>query len=156
MRRAALAMGCSLMLAVAGCASDQAQKQSSGASPAATPGPAARQAAASFGTQLTAGQFRELVVGNTLFRPLQIGATTVVYVAPDDSLKLRVQTPEGKMTFDRGREVLSSDTVCWLWEHAGKTCFRYYWSGRLITLEDVDNKMLPAQFLIQKGNAEDL
>ena len=79
-------MGCSLMLAVAGCASDQAQKQSSGAPPAAAPGPAsaALQTAPSFGAPLTPSEFRQLVSGNTLFRPLKNGTTTVVYVAPDD------------------------------------------------------------------------
>ena len=153
--QAALVLGCAVILAVAGCASNQAQRQSAVPPPAAQ-GAAAQKAAFPYGPPLSPTQYRELVVGNTLFRPLQSGATTLVYVASDQSLKLRIQAPDGKVKTDVGHEVLSSTQVCWQWQRAGKDCFRYYWNGRLITLVDINNTMLPAQFLVQKGNPESL
>jgi len=137
-----------LAFALAGCAANQGQPGAVAAKPA--------PAAFPYGPPLSPRYYRTLVVGNTLFRPLQDGATTVIFVAPDQSLKLRVQAPNGQVSTDTGRETLEPGKVCWQWQRAGTDCFRYYWSGRLLTFVDMSNRMLPAQFLVQKGNAEGL
>lgn len=142
--------GVALALAVAGCAAHQGQQGAVAAKPAPAP------AAFPYGPPLSPQHYRELVVGNTLFRPLQDGATTVIFVAPDQSLKLRIQAPNGQVSTDTGRETLEPGKVCWQWERAGTNCFHYYWSGRLMTFVDMGNRLLPAQFLVQKGNAEGL
>ena len=144
-----LMAGAALMAALAGCAANQAPK------PAAAPVSAQAQRP-DYGVQLTPKHYAELVVGNTLFRPLQSGGTTVIYVAPDQSLKLRIQAPDGHILTDTGHETLAPGKVCWQWTHAGNDCFVYYWSGRLLTFVPTENSILPAQFLVQKGNAEGL
>ncbi len=142
-----------LTLAVAGCAANEGQPgQGQPGAVTAKPAPAAFP----YGPPLSPRYYRTLVVGNTLFRPLQDGATTVIFVAPDQSLKLRIQAPNGQVSTDTGRETLEPGKVCWQWQRAGTNCFHYYWSGRLLTFVDMDNRMLPAQFLVQKGNAEGL
>jgi len=146
-----LAAGVALVLAVAGCAANQSQQ---GTAPAAKP--AGQKVALPYGPPLSPLHYHRLVIGNTLFRPLQDGGTTVIYVAPDQSLKLRIQAPNGQISTDTGRETLEPGKVCWLWQRAGTTCFHYFWSGRLMTFVDVGNRILPAQFLVQKGNAEGL
>lgn len=145
-RQPGLVVGAALMVTLAGCATGQAPK------------PAANVQAQKpdYGLQLTPKHYAELVVGNTLFRPLQDGGTTVIYVAPDQSLKLRIQTPSGRILTDTGHETLEPGKVCWQWAHAGNDCFVYYWSGRIMTFVPTEGSILPAQFLVQKGNAEGL
>ena len=147
-----MAAGVALALAIAGCAANQGPQA---AAPEAAI-PVAGQAPLPYGPPLSPLHYHRLVIGNTLFRPLQDGGTTVIYVAPDQSLKLRIQTPSGQISTDVGRETLEPGKVCWLWHRAGTTCFHYFWSGRLMTFVDVGNRILPAQFLVQQGNAEGL
>ena len=136
-----------LLLMVAGCSSGPKPSE-----PSRNP----EQASQIYGPPLSEGEFRHLAIGNTLFRPLASGGTTVVYVAPDQQIRLRVQTADGRLGTDAGQETLSPDQVCWHWQRAGNQCFRYYWNGRLLTLEDVDNNLLPAQFLVKQGDSEKL
>jgi len=157
MRYAPLAAAFATVWLIGGCAANQGAQPSA----AATPAPAAQAAPGSpsvsttLGPPLSEAQFRTLVVGNTLFRPLATGGTTVIYVASDQSMRLRIVSTGGKAVSDKGRETLSPDKVCWEWEHAGSPlCFKYYWNGRLLTLEAIGSKIQPSQFLIEKGNAE--
>ncbi len=91
-----------------------------------------------------------------MFRPLQTGGTTLIYVAPDQSLKLRITLPDGRVLSDSGRETVAPGKVCWQWTKAGNDCFSYFWSGRLLTFVPVNGSILPAQFLVQKGNSANL
>lgn len=152
-----LVAGATLMAALAGCANTQTPP--SAAPPISAQAPMGAQASAGaqtqssdYGAQLTPEHYSELVAGNTLFRPLQSGGTTLIYIAPDQSLKLRIQTQDGRVLSDIGRETLEPGKVCWQWTHAGTDCFAYYWSGRLMTFVPTEGSILPAQFLVQKGN----
>ncbi len=144
---------CCLALAVAGCTT---KEQSAAAAPTSVAKSSSQATFASYGSPLTPHEYRLLVDGNTLFRPLTLGGVTAIYVAPGQFVRLRLQTAEGKIATDKGRQTISSNEVCWRWEHIGSQCFRYYWNGRLLTFVDVGNHILPAQFLVQKGNPESL
>lgn len=154
-----LAVGATLMAALAGCAANQTQTASSAPTPAGTAMSAPQGGQpqnAAYGAPLTPQNYADLVVGNTLFRPLQSGGTTTIYVAPDQSMKLKIQTADGRVLQDSGRETLAPEQVCWQWSRAGTDCFHYYWSGRLLTFVSTGDAVLPAQFLVQKGNAAGL
>jgi hypothetical protein len=142
---------CCLALALAGCT---AKDQSASATSVSVAKSDSENPAASYGSPLTPHEYRLLVVGNTLFRPLALGGVTAIYIAPGQFVRLRLQTAEGKIATDKGRQTISSNEICWRWERIGTQCFRYYWNGRLLTFVDVENHILPTQFLVQKGNPE--
>jgi hypothetical protein len=144
---------CFLTLALAGCTT---KEQSVNSAPVSVAKSDSKSPAASYGYPLTPHEYRLLVDGNTLFRPLALGGVTAIYVAPGQFVRLRLQTAEGKIATDKGHQTISSNEICWRWERIGTQCFRYYWNGRILTFVDVDNQILPTQFLVQKGNPERL
>jgi hypothetical protein len=111
------------------------------------------------GDRLTEGQYRVLVLGNTLSRPLANGVDTQIYTDPDGRQSMRISALNGATATDTGRQTLEGNLACWRWNKAGggkKMCFEYYWNGRLLTIVSMDGEVQPAQFLIRKGNAAKL
>lgn len=111
------------------------------------------------GDRLSAENYRVLVMGNTLYRPLASGAETAIYVDPNGNERMRIKAPDGASATDAGRQTLRGDAACWTWKKAGggqEICFDYYWNGRLLTMVDESGRMQPAQFLIKAGNSENL
>jgi hypothetical protein len=150
---------------LAGCAEQPQQLAGAGANgQAAPPGATSQPPPPEImyglrGDRLSPGNYRVLVSGNTLFRPLANGTETAVYVAPDGSERMRISTQNGASATDTGKQTLRGDVACWQWQKAGggrEMCFDYYWNGRLLTMVEKTGQMQPAQFLIKAGNSENL
>lgn len=163
-RHTAMLLGALTALALLdGCA--QQPEQAAGMAPkterAASSSPAlpAADLLQQRGGRLTPGQYRQLVLGNTLYRPLENGVHTRIYFASDGAGRLSITAPNGTRVQDSGRQTLDGNLACWQWDHAGggrRMCFAYYWNGRLLTMVESDNSTLPAQFLVEKGKAAGL
>jgi hypothetical protein len=149
-----------LLGVLAGCGEQPTQTASTGVTTSGAPAvPTAARLLEQRGDQLNEAKYRALVSGNTLYRPLASGIETDIYLAPDDSERMRIQAPSGASTTDVGRQVLRDNAVCWQWQKAAaghEMCFDYYWNGRILTMVDKSGQMQPAQFLIKQGNAENL
>jgi len=153
-----------VLAGLAGCA-DQPVQTAAVTKPAVTSPPSAEgeaKAAALVrerGRRLDPQEYRELVLGNTLYRPLANGTETLIYLAPDGAEKLRISAPDGRSVTDSGKQTFEGNTACWQWQRAAggkRLCFEYYWNGRILTMVDSSNQAQPAQFLVQKGNIRNL
>ena len=107
------------------------------------------------GERINVDTYRMLVSGNTLFRPLESGVETRIFVASDGSERMRIRAPDGAVGTDTGRQTLQGDLACRQWQKAGsghRLCFEYYRNGRVLTMVERSGQVLPAKFLIQKGD----
>lgn len=158
-RRTVYSRSICLALALAGCTSEPAPTTASSPTvppatnavvPASSPGTGSGYS--NYGTPLSTTAFLHLTTGNTLFRPLADGGRTRVFTSPTGELAMRVTNPAGHTITETGRQAASSTEICWTLN--GKTaplCFHPYWNGRLLTMQFVDNSVLPAQFLVEHG-----
>ena len=118
--------------------------------PASAPG--VGEGYSNYGAPLTKVDFLHLTLGNTLFRPLADGGKTRIYVSPTGDLTVRITDPAGQTTTEIGNQTVNSQDACWLLKgQSTPLCFSPYWNGGLMTLQFNDSKILPAQFLIERG-----
>ncbi|HTH96365.1 MAG TPA: hypothetical protein VL574_03055 [Stellaceae bacterium] len=111
------------------------------------------------GSKLAIGEYRLLVTGNTLFRPLASGGETAIYIAPDGDQKMLLRTADGRSGTDNGHQTERGSLACWQWQKAGAgriLCFQPYWNGRVLTMVETSGAVQPAQFVVQKGNSASL
>lgn len=122
-----------------------------GIAPASKPGEG--KGLSNYGHRLSQQRYAKLTGGNTLLRPLESGAKTKIFVASGGKMVMSVTNAAGKTVHETGRQVITADHVCWhLAGNSAPLCFRPYWNGRLLTLYPEGHQVLPAQFLVAKGN----
>ncbi|WP_174502830.1 hypothetical protein [Acidiphilium sp. C61] len=115
-------------------------------------GPGLGNGYSNYGQPLTKVGFLHLTLGNTLYRPLADGGRTSIYVAPSGQLTMRLVGADGRVVDEAGVQSVNSKDACWsLKGKQQPLCFSPYWNGRLMTLRFVDAHVLPAQFLVERG-----
>lgn len=120
-------------------------------------GPGTGSGLANYGASLSNVDYRTLVLGNTLFRPLADGGRTMIYLTSRGVMRIRLISPQGAIINKSGEQSVRSNGVCWTLPSATQPlCFTPYWNGRLLTLASKNHEVLPAQFLVQRGNPEHL